>query len=45
MGAPAWSPDGTALAFAGADGLYVVTVTPARSAGGAEPLPGTVSGP
>jgi Tol biopolymer transport system component len=25
-GTPAWSPDGAALAFAGADGLYVVTL-------------------
>jgi Tol biopolymer transport system component len=46
VGAPAWSPDGTALAFVGAHGLYVVTV------GSGEirlvvsnPLPGIVTGP
>jgi len=46
VGAPAWSPDGTALALVGADGLYVVTidsgnvrlVVPNRN-------PGTVLGP
>jgi len=45
-GAPAWSPDGTALAFAGAAGLYVVTVSSGEvRLVASNPLPGTVTGP
>jgi len=46
VGAPAWSPDGTALAFAGAEGLYVVTVSSGEVRRvTSNPLPGTVTGP
>ena len=46
LGAPAWSPDGTALAFVGAQGLYVVTVSSGEvRLVVSNPLPGTVTGP
>jgi Tol biopolymer transport system component len=46
VGAPAWSPDGAALAFAGAEGLYVVTVDSGEvRLVASNPRPGTVTGP
>jgi hypothetical protein len=46
VGAPAWSPDGTALAFAGAEGLYVVTVSSGEvRLAASNARPGSVTGP
>jgi hypothetical protein len=46
VGAPAWSPDGEALAFEGAQGLYVVTISSGEvRLVASNPRPGTVRGP
>jgi Tol biopolymer transport system component len=46
VGTPAWSPDGTALAFAGADGLYVITLASGDvRLVASNPLPARVTGP